>query len=325
MRLSELARLIEVEIPTEGDKIIDGVASLDQATPGTLSAYLSPQWRTAAATTKASAVIISPANAHELCATATPLFSDDPRAAWGRALRALFPRSTPQSLPPGVHPSAVIEPSATVSDSACVGPLAYIGRKCRIAAGAQIGAGARVDDESVVGTGTLVMMNAVVTGGSQIGTDVWIGAGSVIGGFGFGLDATGRLPHVGRVVVGDRTTIGANCCIDRSTVAETSIGHDCHIDNLVQIGHNVRIGHGVVICGQVGIAGGTTLGDAIVVGGQAGIAGHLTIASGVQIAAQSGVTRRLDQPGAYSGHPAEPNRQRLRRLAQLKKMAQDDE
>ncbi len=321
--IKALAEHLDARVLGSDDALIESAASLDTAQPGHLSAYLSPQWRAAALTTQASAVIVGKASASDLPASVTRLVVDAPRDAWARALRVLYPRATPIKLGPGVHPSAIVEPSATIATDARVGALAYVGDNVHIGAAVQVGSGARIEDGSRIGAGSLLMPNCVVIGGSILGSDVWIGPGAVIGGFGFGLDENGRLPHVGRVQIGDRTTIGANACVDRSTIDETRIGHDCHIDNLVQIGHNVIIGHGVVICGQAGIAGGGRIGDGVVIGGQAGITGHVSVMSSSRIAAQSGVTRTLDTAGDYSGHPAEPNRERLRRMAKLKRLTEE--
>ena len=137
------------------------------------------------------------------------------------------------------------------------------------------------------------MHRACILDRTRVGKNCWIGPNAVIGSYGFGIDQFGRKPHIGSVVIGHRVTIGAQTCIDRATFGETRVGDDCHIDNLVQIGHNVDIGQGVVICGQAGIAGSAKVGDGVVIGGQAGIADHAYVASGIRLAAQSGVTRSL--------------------------------
>ena len=163
------------------------------------------------------------------------------------------------------------------------------------------------------------MHNAVILAGATIEHHCWIGPGAVIGSDGFGLDAQGRLAHIGRVVIGAEVTIGANTCIDRGTLGETRVGAHTHIDNLVQIGHNAEVGSGVVLCGQVGVAGSAVIGDGAVIGGQAGVAQHARVGHGCRVAAQSGVTRHLKGPGTYSGHPAEPDQERLRRIARVRK------
>ncbi len=318
----EMALLLYAELHGADDVVIDHVASLVESARGSLAAYLNPKWRSAAQRTTASVVITGAAGVRDLPADCTVLICADARAAWGKALRHLLGPPQPLELPPGVHPSAYVDEKASLGSGVRVGPLASISGDATIGADCLIGAGARIEAGVRIGAKTTIMPNAVVLTGSILGAEVWLGAGAVVGSIGFGLDASGRLPHAGIVRIGDRVSIGANCCIDRATVDETVIQSDSHLDNLVQVGHNARIGTGVVICGQAGIAGSTMIGDAVVIGGQAGLAGHLNIANGVHIAAQSGVTRDLKEAGEYSGHPAEPNRERLKRHAKLKRLVE---
>ena len=144
----------------------------------------------------------------------------------------------------------------------------------------------------------------------EIGNDVVVNAGAVIGSEGYGFDQSEgshkKIPHLGKVVVEDDVEIGANTCIDRARFEETRIGAGSKIDNLVQIGHNVRIGKGCLIVAQVGIAGSVEFENNVVVGGQAGFAGHLKIGKGAKIAGQAGITKNVE-PGAFlKGNPALP-------------------
>jgi UDP-3-O-[3-hydroxymyristoyl] glucosamine N-acyltransferase len=111
--------------------------------------------------------------------------------------------------------------------------------------------------------------------------------------------------------------IGANTAIDRATTGETVIGPGTKIDNLVQIGHNVRTGAHCLIIGQAGIAGSATLGNGVVQSGQAAIAPHVQIGDGARIVGQSGVWRDLAPGETYSGNPARPRREELRLQAAL--------
>jgi UDP-3-O-[3-hydroxymyristoyl] glucosamine N-acyltransferase len=130
------------------------------------------------------------------------------------------------------------------------------------------------------------------------------------------------VPQLGRVIIEDGVEIGANTAIDRGAGPDTVIGRGTWIDNLVQIGHNVKIGRGCIIVGQVGISGSTTVGDFCVFGGQAGVAGHLNIGSGAQVAAQAGVLRDIPAGEEQMGYPALPLRQYLRQIATIKKMTE---
>ncbi|MCB9527331.1 MAG: UDP-3-O-(3-hydroxymyristoyl)glucosamine N-acyltransferase [Myxococcales bacterium] len=300
---------------------ITHVAALADADDTALAAFFERRHRAAAAATRAAAVITTAALAPALPPDCARLVCADPRAAWHRAIRQLHPRPTLAPPPVGVDPRAAIDPAAAIDPTAAIGPFAVVGPRATINAGAVVAAHAIVAADAVIGEGATLAPRATVLDGCVIEADAWIGPGATIGSIGFGLDAHGRLPHPGRARVGRGATIGAGSCVDRATVGWTTIGPGAHLDNLVQIGHNASIGAGAVLCGQVGIAGGARIGAAVVIGGQAGVAGHLEVAPGVRLAAQSGVTRPLTAPGDYSGHPAEPNRARLRRLARQRRAA----
>ncbi|MBV8537147.1 MAG: UDP-3-O-(3-hydroxymyristoyl)glucosamine N-acyltransferase, partial [Alphaproteobacteria bacterium] len=178
--------------------------------------------------------------------------------------------------------------------------------------------GVELAADCVVGAGASLMCcllgeRVVIYPGARIGQD----------GFGFATDGGKHLkvPQLGRVVIGDDTEVGANTCIDRGSTGDTVIGPGCMIDNLVQIGHNVRLGRGCVVVAQVGISGSTQLGDYVVLGGQVGLAGHLRIGAGVKIAAQSGVHRDIPDGQVVGGYPAVPVGEWRRQVAVLKQLA----
>jgi UDP-3-O-[3-hydroxymyristoyl] glucosamine N-acyltransferase len=122
------------------------------------------------------------------------------------------------------------------------------------------------------------------------------------------------------VVIGNDVEIGANAAVDRGSLTDTTIGDGCVIDNLVQIGHNVRMGRGCVIAGLTGVSGSVHLGDFVILGGQVGIAGHLRLGDGVQAAAQSGIHRDVPDGEVVGGTPAMPMRDFRRLAATLRRM-----
>ena len=128
------------------------------------------------------------------------------------------------------------------------------------------------------------------------------------------------MPQLGRVIIGDAVNIGANSCIDRGAGPDTVIGDSTYIDNLVQIGHNVKIGKGCILVSQVGISGSTEIADFCVFGGQAGVAGHLKIGAQVQVGAQSGVTKDIAAGQKVMGFPARPITEFWREMAKIKKL-----
>lgn len=291
-------------------------ASLTSAGPSDIAALFLSRFIPDARNTQAGVILLSPRFIDIPPTRCTQLITDQPRTAWYATLRALH--GQPQlHRPSGQHSSAIIDPLAIVDPTAHIGPLAIISSGAHIAAEAVISAGAYVGPNVQIGLRTVLAPRSQVLDDSVIGTDCWIGPGAIIGSLGFGLDAQGRLPHPGTVLIGDRVSIGANSCVDRATVGQTIIGDDAHLDNLVQVGHNARVGPGAVLCGQVGLTGGAVVEAGAQLGGQSGVAAR--VGAGAKVAAQSGVTRDLPAGGTYSGHPAEPNQQRLRRLARLRR------
>ena len=193
--------------------------------------------------------------------------------------------------------------SVHIGDFAVIEQGVYIGENCYIGSGVKIKAGVQIGDNC------LIKENAVISH-SIIGNNVNIGEGSCIGGNGFGW-YSGSFGHIwvqqlGRVVLHDNTDIGINTCIDRGTIGDTVIGKGTKIDNLVQIGHNVKIGENCIFAGMSGIAGSTTVGNWVLVGAGAGISGHLNIGNGVQISAKAGVAQDIPDGEKVGGYPSMP-------------------
>lgn len=223
-----------------------------------------------------------------------------------------------------------------ISTTAIISPSARLGKNCKI------GNFVVIEDEVIIGDNVFIDHNTVIKNNVEIGSNtkihsnvtishaligqnVIIHPGVRIGqdGFGFASDHTGHLkvPQLGIVKIGNFIEIGANTTIDRGSAQDTIIDDMCQIDNLVQLGHNVKLGKACVIVAQVGVAGSTKLGDFVVLGGQVGVAGHLNIGNGVQIAAQSGVAQNIEDKQIMGGSPAMPIRQWHRQNFALQKLA----
>ena len=318
--LSTMADMLDAEV--RGTQTTYGyVSDLKTAGPTDLSVYFSGRWRGIAKTTQAGVVIVEQALADDLPDTCTRLVVLNARTAWSAVLR--WVESVQIETRVGhIHPSSVVAETAMVDPTALISPFCIIGENVRIGHNVTIAGGCVIGDDVVIGDSTTIDSGVTIHAKTRIGMACLISAGARIGTVGFGIDCDGLIPHLGHVVIEDYCTIGANTCIDRATVATTMIGRGSHIDNLVQIGHNVQIGQRVRLCGLVGIAGGAILEDDVWVGGQAGIGGHLTIGRGARIAAKSGVTKTMPGGRAYSGFPAEPNLQRLRRIAANKQASE---
>ena len=305
----------------DGEATLHGIAPLQSATPETVSFLDNRRYLDALKTTRAGAVLVHPSLADHTPAGTIAIRTTQPYLAWAR-VAALFHPEPPAR--PGIHLSAVVDPRAVVDASAEIGPLAVveagaeIGPRCRIGALAVVGAGVILGADCRIGTGASISH-------ALVGNRVYLYPGSRVGqeGFGFATGPTGftTVPQLGRVLIGDDVEIGANTTIDRGSSQDTVIGPGCRIDNLVQIGHNVRLGRCCVIVAQAAIAGSAVLGDFVQLGGQAGIAGHLTIGDFARIGAQSGVMADLAAKAEVVGAPAMPARAFFREHAILRRIA----
>lgn len=302
---------------------LTGVAPLQTAGPTEVSFLDNRKYAQALEQTRAGAVIVHPDMVDRVPSGAVPIITEQPYVAWAR-VAALFHPLPP--LRPGVHPAAVVDPAAQVDPSAEIGPLAVVGAgaeigpRCRIAPFAMIGEGVVLGPDCRIGahaslSHALVGMRVYVYPGARIGQE----------GFGFAISPDGFLtvPQLGRVVLEDDVEVGANTTIDRGSLHDTVIGAGSRLDNLVQIGHNVRLGRGCVIVAQAGVSGSAVLDDHVVLAGQAGVAGHLRIGRGARIGAQAGVIADVPAGVEVVGSPAQPRRAFFREVAVLRRLVRD--
>lgn len=323
---AELAEATGGRLVGDASASVTAIAPLDRAGPDELSFLASAKYAPQLAATGAGVVLVSPELEETPGTPRARIVVDKPH----EAMLTLIPRFyRPTVRTPGVHPAAHVGRGATLGPGVCVD------------------AGAVIEDGAVIGERTWVGAHAVVCGGTVIGDDcqlhphvtvysncrlgdrVILQAGVVVGkdGFGYvsgnvdGQFAHQRIPHVGRVVIGDDVEIGANCTIDRGSVDDTVIGAGTKFDNLVHVGHNVQIGRLCLILAQVGIAGSARIEDGVVLAGQVGVSGHLTIGAGARVGAQGGVISNIPAGESWSGYPARPHKESLRASAALLKLA----
>lgn len=232
----------------------------------------------------------------------------DPRLALARLSRRLDPR--PPVADDGVHPTAVVDPTARLGRGVAIGAGVVVGAHAEVGDGVRVGPGTVVGAGAVVGADSELRERVVVGDGVRLGARCRVQAGAVLGSDGFGYAAgpagAERIHHLGGVVLGDDVEIGANACVDRGTLGDTTIGDRTKIDNLVQVAHNVAIGRDALVAGQAGIAGSTRVGDRVIVGGAAGIGDHLDVGDDARIAGAAGVTKDVPAGEAWGGYPAQP-------------------
>ncbi|MCD9005406.1 UDP-3-O-(3-hydroxymyristoyl)glucosamine N-acyltransferase [Luteimonas sp. XNQY3] len=299
---------------------VSGVATLAAATGEQLAFLSNPRYRPQLAETTAGIVVLREADADGYAGTA--LIAKDPYVAYAK-IAALFDPAS--DAPAGIHASAVVDPSAQVDASASIGPHVSIGARSVIGAGATIGAGCVIGEDCIVGDGSRLIARVTLVKRVRLGARVTIHPGAVLGseGFGLAMDA-GRwinVPQLGGVVVGDDCDIGANTTIDRGALDDTTLAEGVRLDNLIQIGHNVRIGAHTAIAGCVGIAGSTKIGSYCLLAGKVGIAGHLEICDRVVVHAMTMVSASITEPGEYSaGIPAQPTREWRKNAVRIRQL-----
>ncbi|MEP6873455.1 MAG: UDP-3-O-(3-hydroxymyristoyl)glucosamine N-acyltransferase [Burkholderiales bacterium] len=283
---------------------IDRIGALEGATPSTITFLANPRLQSLLATSNAGCVIVTPALRDEAASRGVTIVTPDPYLYYARLTQWWAARSRLAAVA-GVHPSAVVDPSAQLGAGVAVGPLVVIEADAHIGDGVVIGAHSVVGRGARIGTGTRLAARVTFGERCHIGARGIVHSGAVIGADGFGFAPTDgrweKIEQLGAVSIGDDVEIGANTCIDRGALGDTVIANGVKLDNLIQIGHNVRIGEHTAMAGCVGVAGSAVIGRHCTVGGAGMILGHLELADHVHISAGSLVTRSILKPGQYTG------------------------
>jgi UDP-3-O-[3-hydroxymyristoyl] glucosamine N-acyltransferase len=327
MKVREIASLVGGEVVGDENAEITKVAKIEEAGQGDLTFLANPKYERFLATTRASAILVSPKLDTQRIGGREPLTFirvPDPYVAFLLVLKRITPVLDP--FPIGVHPSAVVDATARVGSNVALGANVVVGKNAAVGNNTRVSHGCVIGDEASVGDECLLYPNVTVYHQCKIGNRVIIHSGAVIGsdGFGFAPKADGtyeKIPQLGIVVVEDDVEIGASCTIDRATMGQTALRRGVKLDNLVHVAHNVTIGENTVIAAQTGISGSTKIGKNVVIAGQVGIVGHIEIADRTVIMAQSGIPKSLPEPGkTYFGYPAKEHRRALRIEAALRSL-----
>lgn len=316
-RLSELAAFLKREFIGK-DVEICGCNTLMDAKEGEISFLANPKYAKYLKSTRAGAVILEPSYASEV---KNGIISDNPYLDFAKVV-SLFAKE--QGEFSGISELSYIHEDAKIAEDVVIYPYVYIGPRAKIGKKTKIFSGVYIGEDVSIGNKCTIYPNVVIMGGCEIGNRVILHPGVVIGsdGFGFAMGDEGRekFPQIGKVVIEDDVEIGSNSTVDRAALGETKIGKGTKIDNLVQIGHNVKIGANSVLVAQVGIAGSTNIGKNVILAGQVGVVGHLNIADGVIIGAKSGVPKDIKKKGIYSGSPIMEHNRFLRTCSVISKL-----
>ena len=299
-RLSEIVARLGGKVLGDSETEIFQVATLEKAAPGNIAFLANAKYRKQLADSRASAVIVAESDAG---LTGLPsIVAANPYSYFAKLSALLNPLP---AMPPGIHPTAVIDAGAVIAPDAHIGAHVSIGAAACIGAGTVVMAGCVIGERTSVGTQCLLYPNVTIYHDCVIGHQVILHAGVVIGADGFGIAMDeGRwlkIPQIGRVVIGDQVEIGANTTVDRGALDDTVIEEGVKLDNQIQVAHNVRIGAHTAIAGCVGIAGSATIGKYCRIGGSAGILGHLQIADNVEIASFTLIGKSITEAGSYAG------------------------
>ncbi len=336
IKLSQIVELVGAQLldSSKGDEIVSNLGSLENANENSIIYLIlanstsqllnkSAEYKEKLKLIKAKACFIKKENVDLLPKSIIPLVVDDPKLAFIKLTNFFYKDKALDYI--GISSNCVIDDSVQFKDknSVSIGHFSIIEKDVVIGKNCHIGNGVKIKPGVVIGDNCIIKDNAVVSH-TVMGNNVKINEGACIGGDGFGWHSGSFghiwVPQIGRVVLEDDVDVGVNSSIDRGTIGDTVIGKGTKIDNLIQIGHNVKTGKNCIFAGMCGVAGSTIIGDGVLVGAGAGISGHLHIGDYSQIGAGSGVIQDLPPKSVVSGYPAQPVHDFLKQTALMRKL-----
>ena len=299
--LQTICKLIQGKLEGNPQFTIRSVNSIDQATPEEIAFAANENINTNEIHAGALIVRMDSSLTYD-----NLIRVEEPYQAFATLVQHFFPE---ERFSNSINNQAYISESATIAKDSSVGVFSYIGNGTTVGENTDIHAGVTIYHNVKIGKNCIIYANVTIRENVEIGDDVIIHPGVVIGADGFGFyRRQDRIPHKipqrGKVVIGNHCEIGANCCIDRSTIASTIIKDHVKLDNMVQIGHNVIVEEGTTISALTGISGSVKIGKKVIMGGQVGIADHINIGDGVMIAGKTGISKDVPANTVVAGNPA---------------------
>lgn len=318
----QIASLINGKVEGDLNAQVSTFAKIEEGVEGAISFLANPIYEKYIYQTKSTIVLVNNDFIPKQDVAATLIRVEN---AYEATAKLMTVYQSMAERPTGVSERAYIHETASLGDNAFVAPFACIGKNVKIGNNCSIHANVVIMDNASIGDNTTIYPNVTIYNGCVIGNRCIIHAGVVIGADGFGFaptpDGYEKIPQMGVVIIEDDVEIGANACVDRSTMGATYIRKGVKIDNLVQIAHNVEIGKHTVMSSQTGVAGSAKVGEWCMFGGQVGIAGHISVGDHTNIGAQSGVPGgNLAKNGGATlmGYPAVEHKIFARQSAALK-------
>ena len=302
----QIADLIQGRVEGDENAKVTTFAKIEEGVPGAISFLSNPKYTHYIYDTLSSVVLINEDVELEKPVSPTLIRVKNAYECVAKLLQfyeSMKPRKT------GIDPLASIAASAKIGKDVYIGAFTVVGENTVIGDGVQLYPHVVIGDGVAIGEHSTLYPNVTVYQGCKLGNNVTIHAGSVIGADGFGFapstDGYDKIPQIGIVIIEDNVEIGANTCIDRSTMGQTVIDKGVKLDNLIQVAHNCEIGENTVMSAQVGLAGSTKIGSWCMVGGQAGFSGHIHVADKTFVGAQCGVIKDTKGRGeSLIGSPA---------------------
>jgi len=325
LKIKQIAEMLDAEVEGDENILIQDVAKIEEAQPGSITFLANPKYSSFINTTLASAVIVERQFSIDDSKVSTFLRVDNPYLAFSKLLYYIASIKRPPRS--GVDKLAFVAESAVLGQDVYIGAFSYIGNQVNIGAGAQIYPQVYLGDHVSIGKNTIIYPNTTIYQDCVIGDHCVIHSGATIGsdGFGFAPQEDGsymKIPQIGNVILGNHVEIGANTTIDRATMGNTRIEDGVKLDNLIQIAHNVEIGEHTAIAAQTGVSGSTKIGKGNVIGGQVGIVGHIQLADYTQIGAKSGISKSIKtEKTSWRGIPAQPYVDQLRTEVLIRKLS----
>ncbi len=320
-KAQQIAELINGRVEGDPNATINSFAKIEEGKPGAISFLSNAKYTPYIYETQSSVVLVDEALELEKPVSATLIRVKSAYEAVAKLLQ-MYDSMKPKKK--GISSLAFIDPTAKVGTDCYIGPFVVIEAKAEVGDGCVLHPHVCIGEGATIGNNTEIYSNASIYHGCKVGNNCVLHSGCVIGadGFGFAPAAEGydKIPQIGIVTIEDNVEIGANTCVDRSTMGSTYVRKGVKLDNLVQIAHNTDIGENTVMSAQVGIAGSTKVGQWCMFGGQVGLAGHITIGDKVMLGAQSGVPGSLKSNQELIGTPPMPMTNYFRSSAVFKRL-----